>query len=142
ISLPEPGRNEAARLHHANRHFGRGMAAHHACTAARANASHRRTTSCLYKRFRISDPRECIRRRIAAIGLDRWPYDIRWAGGGADTNRRYAEELIALAPDVIMAAGNAAAGPMLQATRTIPIVFTIVPDPVGAGLVDSLGRPS
>jgi len=68
--------------------------------------------------------------------------DVRWAGGGADTNRRYAEELVALAPDVIMAAGNASAGPMLQATRTIPIVFTIVPDPVGAGLVDSLGRPS
>ena len=68
--------------------------------------------------------------------------DIRWAGGGADTNRRYAEELVALAPDVIMAAGNASAGPMLQATRTIPIVFTIVPDPVGAGLVDNLARPS
>src|SRR5262249_15602281 len=68
--------------------------------------------------------------------------DIRWAGGGADTNRRYAQELVTLAPDVIMAAGNASAAPMLQATRTIPIVFTIVPDPVGAGLVDSLGRPS
>jgi len=68
--------------------------------------------------------------------------DVRWAGGGADTNRRYAEELVALAPDVIMAAGNTSTGPMLQATRTIPIVFTIVPDPVGAGLVDSLGRPS
>jgi putative ABC transport system substrate-binding protein len=68
--------------------------------------------------------------------------DIRWAGGGADINRRYAEELVALAPDVIMAAGNASAGPMLQATRTIPIVFTIVPDPVGAGLVDNLARPS
>src|SRR5262249_32122104 len=67
---------------------------------------------------------------------------MRWAGGSADTNRRYAEELVALAPDVILAAGNASAGPMLQATRTIPIVFTIVPDPVGAGLVDSLGRPS
>jgi putative tryptophan/tyrosine transport system substrate-binding protein len=68
--------------------------------------------------------------------------DIQWAGGSADANRRYAEELVTLAPDVIMAAGNASAGPMLQATRTIPIVFTIVPDPVGAGLVDSLGRPS
>ena len=67
--------------------------------------------------------------------------DIRWAGGGADTNRRYAEELVALAPDVIMAAGNSSAGPLLQATRAIPIVFTIVPDPVGAGLVDSLARP-
>jgi ABC-type uncharacterized transport system substrate-binding protein len=68
--------------------------------------------------------------------------DIRWAGGGADANRKYAEELVKLAPDVIMASGNASAGPMLQATRTIPIVFAIVPDPVGAGLVDSLGRPS
>ena len=64
--------------------------------------------------------------------------DIRWAGGGVGTNRRYAEELVALGPDVIMAAGNSSAGPMLQATRTIPVVFTIVPDPVGAGLVDSL----
>jgi len=68
--------------------------------------------------------------------------DIRWAGGGADTNRKYAEELVALAPDVIMASGNASAGPLLQATRTIPVVFAIVPDPVGAGLVDSLARPS
>jgi len=67
--------------------------------------------------------------------------DSRWAGGSAETNRRYAEELVALAPDVIMAAGNSAAGPLLRVTRSIPIVFTIVPDPVGAGLVDSLARP-
>ena len=67
--------------------------------------------------------------------------DIRWAGGGIETNRRYAEELVALAPDVIMAAGNASAGPSLQATRTIPVVFAIVPDPVGAELVNSLARP-
>src|SRR6266851_2202557 len=67
--------------------------------------------------------------------------DTRWAGGGADTNHRYAEELVALAPDVIVAAGNTSAGPLLQATRAIPIVFTVVPDPVGAGLVDSLARP-
>ena len=68
--------------------------------------------------------------------------DIRWAGGGADTNRKYAQELVASAPDVIMASGNASAGPLLQTTRTIPVVFTIVPDPVGAELVDSLARPS
>jgi putative ABC transport system substrate-binding protein len=67
--------------------------------------------------------------------------ETRWAGGGADINRRYAEELVALAPDVIMAAGNSAAGPLLRVTRAIPVVFTIVPDPVGAGLVDSLARP-
>jgi putative tryptophan/tyrosine transport system substrate-binding protein len=67
--------------------------------------------------------------------------ETRWAGGGADANRRFADELVALAPDVILASGNSAAGPMLQATRAIPIVFAIVPDPVGAGLVDSLARP-
>ena len=67
--------------------------------------------------------------------------DVRWAGGGADANRKFADELIALAPDVIVAAGNTSAGPLLQATRAIPIVFTVVPDPVGAGLVDSLARP-
>ena len=49
--------------------------------------------------------------------------------------------MLALAPDVILATGNAAAAPLLQATRTVPIVFVIVPDPVGAGLVDSLARP-
>jgi len=48
---------------------------------------------------------------------------------------------VALAPDVILATGNAAAAPLLHATRTVPIVFVIVPDPVGAGLVDSLARP-
>src|SRR3954464_2458683 len=67
--------------------------------------------------------------------------ETRWAGGETDANRRFADELVALAPDVILASGNSAAGPMLQATRAIPIVFAIVPDPLGAGLVDSLARP-
>jgi putative tryptophan/tyrosine transport system substrate-binding protein len=67
--------------------------------------------------------------------------DARWAAGDADRLRRYAAELAALAPDVILATGNAATAPLLQATRTVPIVFVIVPDPVGAGFVDSLGRP-
>ena len=55
--------------------------------------------------------------------------------------RKYAAELVALAPDVILAHSSAAVAPLLQATRTIPIVFTIVADPVGAGYVDSLARP-
>jgi putative tryptophan/tyrosine transport system substrate-binding protein len=67
--------------------------------------------------------------------------DIRWAAGNADDTRKYAAELIALAPDIILAAGSLAAGPLLQATRTIPIVFTHVPDPVGAGFIDSMARP-
>src|SRR5262245_13203073 len=67
--------------------------------------------------------------------------EVRWAGGGSEANRKYAEELVALAPDVIMGSGNATAGPLLQATRKIPVVFTVVHDPVVAGLVDSLARP-
>jgi ABC-type uncharacterized transport system substrate-binding protein len=67
--------------------------------------------------------------------------DTRWAGGEADRLRRYAVELVALAPDVILANSSGAVAPLLQATRTVPIVFTIVADPVGAGYVDSLARP-
>jgi ABC-type uncharacterized transport system substrate-binding protein len=67
--------------------------------------------------------------------------DTRWAAGDADRGRKYAAELVALAPDVILAAGTVAVGPLLQATRTVPIVFVTVIDPVGAGFVESLARP-
>ena len=67
--------------------------------------------------------------------------DYRWAAGDADRLRKYAADLVVLAPDVILASGSAALGPLLQATRTVPIVFTVVADPVGAGFVDSLSRP-
>ena len=66
--------------------------------------------------------------------------DVRW-GGSAEAIHKHAADLVALAPDVIATAGNAAAGPVLQITQTIPVVFTIVPDPVGAGFVESLSRP-
>jgi putative ABC transport system substrate-binding protein len=67
--------------------------------------------------------------------------DYRWGAGDADRNRRNATELAALAPDVILVTGTPVLGPLLQATRTIPIVFMQVPDPVGAGYVESLSRP-
>jgi putative ABC transport system substrate-binding protein len=67
--------------------------------------------------------------------------DYRWSGGRDDDTRKYAAELVALAPDVIFASGSAAVGPLRRATRTVPIVFAVVPDPVGAGFVDSLARP-
>ena len=67
--------------------------------------------------------------------------ETRWAGAKADDIRKHAAELAALAPDVILAHGGATVGPLLQATRTVPIVFPIVADPVGAGFVDSLARP-
>jgi putative ABC transport system substrate-binding protein len=67
--------------------------------------------------------------------------DYRWGAGDLDDTRKYAAELVALAPDVIFTSGSAGVGPVRQATRTVPIVFAIVPDPVGAGVVESLARP-
>ena len=66
---------------------------------------------------------------------------IRFGGGDAERIRKSAAELVALAPDVIFATGSASVAAMLQATRTVPIVFAIVPDPVGSGFVNSLSRP-
>src|SRR5215467_253279 len=67
--------------------------------------------------------------------------DIHWAGADAENIRKHAAELAALAPDVILANGSVGVAPLLQVTRTVPIVFVVVPDPVGAGFVDSLARP-
>jgi putative tryptophan/tyrosine transport system substrate-binding protein len=67
--------------------------------------------------------------------------EYRRSLGKADSARKYAVELVVLAPDVILANGSSSTGPLLEATRTVPIVFVIVPDPVGAGFVDSLARP-
>jgi putative ABC transport system substrate-binding protein len=67
--------------------------------------------------------------------------ETRWGAGNIETIRKFAAELIALAPDVILVSGGTGAGPLLQLTRTVPVVFTQTPDPVGAGFVDSLARP-
>ncbi|HEV2546230.1 MAG TPA: ABC transporter substrate-binding protein [Stellaceae bacterium] len=67
--------------------------------------------------------------------------DYRFAGPDADALHRYAQELVSLAPDVILAHSSATVAALLQATHAIPIVFTVVADPVGAGYVDSLARP-
>jgi putative tryptophan/tyrosine transport system substrate-binding protein len=67
--------------------------------------------------------------------------DTRWATPNAAEIRRHASELVALAPDVILAGSGATIPALLQATRTVPIVFVEVTDPVGAGFVDSLARP-
>jgi putative ABC transport system substrate-binding protein len=67
--------------------------------------------------------------------------DTRWATANADAVRRHAAELAALAPDVILASGASTVGPLLQVTRTVPIVFAAVADPVGAGFVNSLAGP-
>jgi putative ABC transport system substrate-binding protein len=67
--------------------------------------------------------------------------DTRWSAGDADRIRSYVAEFVALVPDVILASGSATVGPLLQATRAVPIVFVNVPDPVGAGYVESMARP-
>src|SRR5262249_41901394 len=67
-------------------------------------------------------------------------FDIRF-GAGVATTLKQATEMVALAPEVILANGSAAMGPLLQVTSIVPIVFVIVPDPVGAGYVASLARP-
>jgi len=67
--------------------------------------------------------------------------DYRWGAANAELKRRYAAELIALSPDVIVTTGDSNTAPLLQATRTVPIVFVLVPDPVGAGFAASLARP-
>src|SRR5262249_24087148 len=67
--------------------------------------------------------------------------DIRWGAGDPEGIRKYAAELVALAPDVILASGGTTLGPLRQVSRTVPTVFTGVGDPVGAGFVDSLARP-
>src|SRR2546425_535364 len=87
------------------------------------------TTVCTAEKQRAFSPLNNVR------------IDTRWATGDADRFRRYAAELIALAPDVILASGGTGVGALLQATRTVPIVFTQTNDPVGAGYVESLARP-
>jgi putative tryptophan/tyrosine transport system substrate-binding protein len=82
-------------------------------------------------------------------GLQEWGWtggrnvriDTRWAAGDAERFRKYAAELVALAPDVILASGGTGVGALIEATRTVPIVFTQTNDPVGAGYVDSLAQP-
>ena len=67
--------------------------------------------------------------------------ETRWAGNKSDDIRRHVAELVALAPDVILANGTSTLGPLLQVSRTIPIVFDQVTDPVGSGYVESLAKP-
>jgi putative ABC transport system substrate-binding protein len=67
--------------------------------------------------------------------------DFRWAAGDADRYRKYAAELVASEPSIILATGSSALGPLQRETRTVPIVFVQVTDPVGGGFVESLARP-
>jgi putative ABC transport system substrate-binding protein len=118
--------------------------------AARAQQGERVRRIGVLMAATADDPEYQPRMRAFQQGLTllRWTegrnlqVDTRWAGTNADDIRKHAVELAALAPDVILAgSGTTTVAPLLQATRTVPIVFVVVIDPVGAGFVASLARP-
>jgi putative tryptophan/tyrosine transport system substrate-binding protein len=116
---------------------------------ARAQPSERMRRIGVLVSLSADDPQGQARLTAFAQGLQQLGWtagrnlriDYRWGEGKPDNIRKHAAELAALAPDVILVSGGASLGTMLQATRSVPIVFTIVPDPVGSGFVDSLSRP-
>jgi putative ABC transport system substrate-binding protein len=118
-------------------------------SAARAQQSDRMRRIGVLANLSESDPEGQVRLAAFVQGLQElgWTVgrnvriDFRWAVGDVDRNRRNAAELVALAPDVILASGSFGVGQLQQATRTVPIVFVNVIDPVGGGFVESLARP-
>jgi putative ABC transport system substrate-binding protein len=117
--------------------------------AARAQQTERMRRIGVLMAVAADDPEGQARLTIFAQALQQLGWtdgrnmriDVRWGAVDADRYRKYAEELVALAPDVILAGSSAALAPLQRATRTVPIVFAGVADPVGAGYVDSLARP-
>jgi ABC-type uncharacterized transport system substrate-binding protein len=117
--------------------------------AARAQQSKRLRHIGVLTPFAANDAEGQARLTAFAQGLHHWGWivgqniriEYRWGDGKADTMRKYATELVALAPDVILASSSAAVAPLLEATRTVPIVFAGVGDPVAGGYVESQARP-
>src|SRR5262245_19342884 len=117
--------------------------------AARAQQSERVRHIGMLTNLLDGDPEEQARQSLFLRELQQRGWlegrnlriERRSSGGDAARTRKCAEELVALGPEVIVVGGSSGLIPLLQVTRTIPIVFTIVPDPVGAGFVDSLARP-
>jgi putative ABC transport system substrate-binding protein len=117
--------------------------------AAHAQQGNRIRRVSVLMPYDANDPQAQVRNAAFLQGLQQLAWtigtniqiDYRWSGGNENDTRRYAAELVSLAPDVIFTSGSAAVAPLQRATRTVPIVFAQVPDPVGAGFVDSLARP-
>jgi putative ABC transport system substrate-binding protein len=117
--------------------------------AARAQQGERMRRIGVLMNLAADDPEG--QARIAAFhqGLQEWGWtlgrnariDVRWNTVDAESSRRYAAEVVGLAPDVILASASAAMGALQQTTRTVPVVFVTIIDPVGAGFVESLARP-
>src|SRR5215813_11920349 len=117
--------------------------------AARAEQAERMRRIGALMNLTADDPEASARVTALAQGLQQlgWTVgrnlqiDYRWGAGDADRGRRYAAELVALVPDVILAGGGSVVRPLLQVARNVPIVFVNAVDPVGAGFVDSLAQP-
>jgi putative tryptophan/tyrosine transport system substrate-binding protein len=117
--------------------------------SARAQQAERMRRIGVSMHFASGDAEGQARIRAFLQGLEEFGWtigsnvqiDYRWSAGDPERSRRDAAELLALAPDVILASGGATLGPLQQATRTVPIVFMLIPDPVGAGFVENLARP-
>ena len=117
--------------------------------AARAQQRERMRRVGVLMPLPADDPQSLLRLTAFVQGLQQLGWtdsrnvriDVRWAAGDPDRFRRYAAELVGLAPDVILAAAVSSMVPLQQATRSVPLVFVQVTDPVGAGLVASLARP-
>src|SRR5262245_25724223 len=117
--------------------------------AARAQQVERARLVGMLNTFGADDPEAQIRLTIFQQALQQFGWEIgrdlkienRQVGGDIERLRRYATELVALAPDVIVSIGSVSVGALQQATRTIPIVFVNVPDPVGAGFVQNMANP-
>jgi putative ABC transport system substrate-binding protein len=122
------------------RHAARGARA-----ASRAQAAHWHADEPSSGRPGFSSPQRGVPAEAGRTGLDCRPRNVqveyRWAAGDAERIRRYATELAALTPDVILATGGFGVTPLRQTTRTVPIVFVNITDAVGQGLVESLARP-
>src|SRR5215831_6281737 len=122
---------------------GGGVAASGPRAAARTCAARRRARARSGGRSGISGPRRGVPAGIGGVGLVDRPQRAgrRPAITDAAEIRRHAAELVALAPDVILAHGTTTLGPLRQVSRTVPTVFTSVADPVGSGFVESMARP-
>jgi len=118
--------------------------------AARAQQGQRMRRIAVSMNYAEDDPQSQARRDSLLQGLEELGWtagrnvqiEYRWGVGDADLNRRNAAELVALGPDVVVTSGAAVTAALLQETRTIPIVFVNVFNPVGAGFVQSMARPA
>ena len=112
--------------------------------AARAQQAERVRRIGVLTNLAADDPEGQVRNTAFAQALAQLGWTVgqnlrienRWAAADAERIRRYAAELVALTPDVVLATGAAGVAPLLQVTRTVPVVFVLVPDPVGAGFVE------